>query len=180
MRIVVATVAASLVVMPVMADEISFGGITIGVSDCAETLDMIQAEGFGDATMFSNFTGGRAASLFRGAFDMDFVVGGAVHCDENNDSVAGIGVQIPKHRANELADALDRRYRRRSRRLPNLGAGEARYASESGQTQARLHYVHVSFDAFLDMGTADFNAQMQRYAAEKENQRRRSVDGAFD
>lgn len=78
-----------------------------------------------------------------------------------------------------VADLLAKDHREVSRNLPRLGTGWAEYVSDSGQTDATIGYVHLSFEATVQMMTQEFRSLMAGRAAEEDQERRRALDNAF-
>lgn len=98
---------------------------------------------------------------------------------QNFATVAAIDLIIDKQQARTVADLLSQSYREQARKLPNLGAGSARYASDSGKTSASISYVHVSFDAQVRMSTRDFDEMLNNTIRKEEQERQHRLEGAF-
>ena len=159
--------------------EIRLGPIEVGVTPCAEAERAILDSGSGEGGYFANATGAVAYKLHPHAFGFDFVQDGFVACDEAGQAVAAVAVVIPKHRANEIADALSRNHRQLSRNLPSLGGGMARFRSASGETVAEIAYVHVSFSADLLIQTRSYESAVEAWRRRQADDERQRLEGAF-
>lgn len=159
--------------------EIRLGPIEVGVTRCADAEQAIIESGSGEGGYFANATGAVAYKLHRGAFGFDFVQDGFVACDEAGQAVAAVAVTIPKHRVDEIADALSRNHRQLSRNLPSLGAGRARFRSASGKTVAEITYVHVSFSADLLIQTRSYEDAVEAWRRRQADDERQRLEGAF-
>ncbi len=161
------------------AKELTFAGIELGETGCAEAAELL-SEGraiVDEGT--SAITRGRLFELRAGAMGIGFIKGGYVVCGEGDGPVAAVELTIDKDQAGVVADLLTKDHREVNRNLPRLGTGWAEYVSESGQTDATIGYVHLSFEATVQMMTQEFRALMAGRAAEKEQERRRALDNAF-
>lgn len=154
---------------PAVAKEMTFAGIEVSETSCDEAAHILEGSGSLSSVTINSITNDTMYILKRGALGRDFVLGGAMSCE--NGKVVSIRLTIPKNMANEIADVLDRSYRRVSRNLPRLGNGEAVYgASKSTGT---ISYIHVSFEAEVEFATDAFlikriNKQVEAYVAEQE------------
>lgn len=160
------------------AQEIGFGGIEVGVTACDEAVARAQQNGDVTETFISAITDAPGVKLRSNAFGFNFVQGGIMLCGPDQ-KVAGIFLTIPKHRAGEIADALAAKYQQRSRNLPQLGAGSARYESSSKKTTAEVSYVHVSFEAEVAIETKDFTRMMSAYQNKKKEEEKAKTKSAF-
>jgi hypothetical protein len=160
------------------AQEIGFGGIEVGTTACDEAF--AEAEKNGDVTQrfTSAITDSDAISLGRHAFGFDFVQDGIIVCGLDK-TVSAIAITIPKDRANEIADALANKYSQKSRNLPGLGSGLARFASKTGRTTAEISYVHVSFTADLVIETSQFAKMFADYQNKKKSEAKAKTQSAF-
>lgn len=164
--------------VPAQAQEIGFGGVEVGVTACDAALEMAQGNGDVTETFISAITGEAAANLRPHAFGFDFVQSGTLLCGPDK-RVAAIAITIPKHRVGEIADALAAKYVQKTRNLPQLGGGSARYESKSKKTTAEVSYVHVSFDADVLIQTLDFTKMRSEYITKKRAEEKAKTKSAF-
>ena len=192
-RLLVAMLLSIAGLVPAQAKELTFGGIELSVTSCDEAESILSGARSIEGRDTSVFTQGRMFRLAAGAMGVDFVRSGSVICraiaegerstdllvNKSRETVAAIELIIDKRQAGTVADLLSQSYRQTSRKLPNLGAGQARYISDSGVTSARISYVHLSFDAQVRMSTQEFDALFDAAVRNEERQNQRRLEGAF-
>ncbi|RWR04662.1 hypothetical protein [Paenirhodobacter populi] len=167
-------------ILPAMAQarEFSFAGIELGTS-CDEAERILSGAHAITAETRSGITAGRMFRLRAGAMGVDFVKSGTVICSPGFELVEGIELIIDKDSAGTVADLLGKEFREQSRNLPRLGSGYASYVSESGKTSAQIRYVHVSFDARVQMTTQFFDELLDHANREEEKEQQRMLKDAF-
>ena len=161
------------------AGEIGFGPLEVGVTSCSEAEDLARSSRTLRNTDISAVTDGSMLRMGPGAFGLSFVSSATVICDGSDQTVEAVNVVISKTDAASIADALEGKYERVSRNLPRLGAGEALYRSESGDTEAWLRYQHVSFDANILVSTKAFDKALADYQNSKVSDAQSEKEGAF-
>lgn len=193
-RFLLAALISMLGVVPAQARELTFGGIEIGVTSCEDAERILSEAQSIEGRDISAITLGQMFHLGSGAMGVDFIRSGTVICnaifkgeptssewalDKNFATVAAIELIIDKQQARTVADLLSQSYREQARKLPNLGSGSARYASDSGKTSASISYVHMSFDAQVKMSTRDFDEMLNNKIRKEEQERQHKLEGAF-
>ena len=161
------------------AKELTFAGIELGRTSCAEAAELLSQRRAVVDEGTSAITHGRLFELRPGAMGIGFINGGYIVCGEGDGPVAAIELTIDKDQAGVVAELLAKDHREVSRNLPRVGTGWAEYVSDSGQTDATIGYVHLSFEATVQMMTQTFRSLMEGRAAEKADERRRALDNAF-
>ena len=176
--LVSASILALSAVSSAGAREIGFGGIEVGVTACDEAVARARQNGDVTETFVSAITDAPGVKLRSNAFGFDFVHSGIMLCGPDK-KVAGIFLTIPKRRAGEIADALGAKYQQKSRNLPQLGAGSARYESGSKKTTAEVSYVHVSFEAEVAIQTQEFTRMMAAFRDKQQQEEKAKTKSAF-
>lgn len=178
-RIPLATLVLILSPAVLAAEEMSFGGIEVGVTGCRQARGVLDAAGAIAAVDESAITRGPMYLLRKGAMGVGFVRSGSVLCDAGADRVAAIELTIDKNATNAVADLIARKHRTKTRHLPSLGAGGAAFVSGSGESLASIDYVHLSFEAMVLLGTRGFADQLATWQDERQRQREGALEDAF-
>lgn len=167
-------------ILPAMAQarEFSFAGIELGTG-CDEAERILSGAHAITAEDLSGITGGRMFRLSAGAMGLNFVKSGTVICSPALEQVEGIELIIDKDSAGTVADLLREGFRETSRNLPRLGSGYASYISETGKTSTRISYVHVSFDAMVQMTTQSFDDLLDFSKRDQAKEKQRVLKDAF-
>lgn len=178
-RISFATLVLILSPAVLAAEEMSFGGIEVGVTTCRQARGLLDASGAIAVADTSAITRGPMYLLRAEAMGVGFVRSGSVLCDADADRIVAIELTIDKKAANAVADLIARKHRIKSRHLPSLGVGRAAFVSGSGESLASIDYVHLSFEAMVLMGTTGFADQLATWQDERQRQKEGALEDAF-